>query len=170
MRKPGRWKIRSARTRLKPFVGLVMMTGLGLAAAAPPARRSSSEPALAHFRYVGGTEKLKEHCVGKLGLTSSSMVFTCAEGSIIIPYDSILLMQYRADVSRKVRRLKLNWLFKPWRGGGNRNRYFTVVYSARRERRAMVLAVSPHDMRPYLAEIDLKIGRRVEVQDHEKYY
>ncbi len=97
------------------------------------------------------------------------MIFACPEDSITIPYDSILLMQYRADISRKVRSMKLDWRFKPWRTGGNRNRYFTVVYSTQGKKCAVVLAVSPANMRPYLAEIDLRIGRRVEVQDHENY-
>ncbi len=98
------------------------------------------------------------------------MVFRCPEGSITIPYHSILVMQYRAEVSPQVRRMGLAWRFAPRGHGGNHNRYFTVVYRTARAQRAMILAVSPKAMRPYLAEIDLKVGRRVQVETHEHYY
>jgi hypothetical protein len=65
--------------------------------------------------------------------------------------------------------LKLNWKAKPRSGGSTRNHYFTIVFTGDGATHAIVLAVSPEVMRPYLAEIDLKAGHRVEVQSHEEY-
>jgi hypothetical protein len=82
-------------------------------------------------------------------------------------------MQYRNDVSRKVRKMKLKWKLRPNYVvpllGGKRNRFFTVVFKVDGSTRAMVLRVSPDDMRPYLAEIDLKSTRRVEVRGYGDY-
>ena len=81
-------------------------------------------------------------------------------------------MQYRPDISRKVRRSKVQWKVMPPYGGGARNRYFAVIFDeddAKRPKHAIVLAVSPLAMRPYLAEIDLKSGKRVEVKGYEEY-
>ena len=162
----------SLRRAVRGWKGLaVCALGLNFApmAAAPQASRLPPPSSSAPFKYVGGTEKFMRGCLGQLGLTASTMVFTCPEGSIKIQYRSILLMQYRADIGRKVRRMELPWRFKPWRSGGNRNRYFTVVFRTPQGKRVVVLAISPVAMRPYLAEIDLKVGRRVQVQSHQKY-
>jgi len=86
-----------------------------------------------------------------------------------VPYDAIEIMQYRADVTRHVRRLKVQWRVTPPIGGGNKNRYFTLVYRTSGATHALVLEVPVEQMRPYLAEIDLKVGRRVDVQRHEDY-
>jgi hypothetical protein len=127
------------------------------------------------FKYVGGTTALPEKCRGKLELNSQDMVFDCSEGSMSIPYTSIRYMEYRASISRKVRRMKPHWKVKPGTisplFGGKRNRYFTIVYKDQEDgpTNALVLEVSPDAMRPYLAEIDLKVGQRVEVESFEDY-
>lgn len=121
------------------------------------------------FKYAGGTENLPEACTGKLEVTSRALIFTCDKGSISVPYASISLMQYRPDVTRKIRKLKLKWKLKPPMGGGKQNRYFAVLYREQGATHVMVLEVPPLEMRPYLAEIDLKAGRRVEVKGYEEY-
>jgi hypothetical protein len=121
------------------------------------------------FRYVGGTLGPSESCKGVLETSSEDMTFRYPTAAITIPFSSITLMQYRADVSRKVRRMHLQWSLFPPRGRGNENHYFTVVYNEKGGRQALVLEVSPAAMRPYLAEIDLKYGRRIDVQNHEVY-
>jgi hypothetical protein len=122
------------------------------------------------FKYAGGTENLPEQCAGLLEMGPDAMVFRCAQYSIAIPYASLTLMQYRPDVSKRVRKLKLTWKVRPVPGGGSKkNRYFTVVYQENGGQHAMVLEVQPLVMRPYLAEIEMRSGRRVEVKGYESY-
>jgi len=101
------------------------------------------------------------------------MVFRCSLGSVTIPYQSVHMMEYRSDLSKGLRRMKIKWKVRPEivgpLFGKKENRYFTIVYGERSPAEALVLKVSPDDMRPYLAEIDLKTGHRVEVMGYEKY-
>ena len=122
------------------------------------------------FKYAGGTEQIQQGCLGNLELTSEALTFRCAGGSISAPYSSISLMQYRSDISRQVWKMKLGWKVRPTTKHGKRNRYFTVLYNQGGSARAIVFDVTPEAMRPYLAEIDIKAGKRVEVQAHEEYY
>jgi hypothetical protein len=121
------------------------------------------------FRYVGGTLGPVKTCNGDLETSPNELTFRCRRGAIAVPYSSITLMQYRADVSRKVRKMKLRWKLTPPKGGGSENRYFTIIYDESGSRQGLVLEVSPVAMRPYLAEIDLRTGRRIDVQAHEDY-
>lgn len=149
---------------------------MALAAALVPqtffAREHTPQPS---FKYVGGTTMFVEGCKGDLEIESAALIFVCHGGSVTIPYSSIHLMQYRRDISRKVRKMKLKWQVKPHVVtpvfGGNQNRYFTILYKGEQKGRteALVLEVSPDAMRPYLAELDLKVGQRVEVESHEHY-
>jgi len=110
---------------------------------------------------------MRERCQGKLALTETAIIFECPEGRVTAPFDSITRMEYRSKISRQVRRMKLHWALKPPSGGGKHNRLFTVVYRADGRLHAMVLKVSPDAMRPYLAELDLRVGHRVDV---ERFY
>ena len=161
MQGPG---LRKMRRRLLPAALLLA------AAAIVYGREEGIEP---QFKYAAGTESISEGCEGNLELTSTGLTFRCSAGSITAPFSSISLMQYRNDVSRKVRKMKLKWKIKPNFVapllGGRRNRYFTVVFKDDELTHVMVLRVSPRAMRPYLAEIDLKSTRRVEVQGYENY-
>jgi hypothetical protein len=136
------------------------------------ARKHEAEPP---FKYAGGTVNLPEGCTGKLEVEAETLVFACPEGSVTIPYTSIRLMQYRHDVSRKIRKMKLRWYVKPQIVspvfGGSQNRFFTVLFKGEHKGRteALVLEVPPDAMRPYLAELDLKVGQRVEVEGYEHY-
>lgn len=142
-------------------------TGM-LTAGVSLARHHDAKPA---FKYVGGTMALPPRCEGNLEMNSDNMVFECGESSVRISYSSIRFMQYRTNISRKVRRMKPHWKVDPHTAlqifGTKNNRYFTIVYREKDERplAALVLAVSPDAMRPYLAEIDLRAGQRVEVQE-----
>ena len=122
------------------------------------------------FKYAGGTEQMQIGCEGHLELSSDALTFRCASGSISAPYSSISLMQYRTDISRQVLKMNLGWKVKPKLKHSKPNRYFTVVYHEGGSARAVVFDVSPQVIQPYLAEIDLKSGKRVEVQSHEEYY
>ncbi len=130
---------------------------------------SREKPISPQFKYVGGTEDLVEGCEGNLELTSAVLTFKCPPGSVSVPYSSITLLEYRSNVSRRIRKLKLHWKVSPPYGGGSKNRFFTVLFAEGGASRAIVLKVPPQSMRPYLAEIDLKAGKRVEVENHEEY-
>jgi len=131
------------------------------------------EPLEPQFKYAGGTENIFEGCEGNLEMSATELAFNCRGGFITIPYSSIAWMEYRQYPSRKVLRMKLKWKLRPayviplFRS--KRNRFFTVLFKADGATRAMVLKVSPEAMRPYLAEIDLKVGKRVDVQGYEAY-
>ena len=85
-----------------------------------------------------------------------------------MPFSTISLMQFRPDVSPRVRKLKLKWTTYPTPLiAGKQNRYFTVVCKKQGATHVMVLRVDPLSMRPYLAEIELKSGKRVEVMPYE---
>jgi len=127
------------------------------------------KPKESPFRYVGGTLGPSDTCKGALETSTTELTFRCGTVAITVPYGSITLMQYRADLSRKVRKMKLPWHLEPPVGGGTENRYFTLIYNESGSRQGLILEVSPDAMRPYLAEIDLRAGRRIEVQNHETY-
>ena len=121
------------------------------------------------FKYVGGTEQIQQGCKGSIELTSEVLTFRCTGGAVSAPYSSITFMQYRGNVSQQVWKMKLNWKVVPTKKHGKRNRYFTVLYNEGSAAHAFILDVAPETMQPYLAEIDLKAGKRVEVQSHEDY-
>jgi hypothetical protein len=133
-------------------------------------RKREKEPP---FKFVGGTMALAAGCEGIVEMMATDMVFRCSHGDVTIPYTSIRRMEYRTNLSKEVRKMKILWAVKPQVGGSvfgkKENRYFTVVYGESGPTEALVLKVSPDDMRPYLAELDLKSGHRVEVMNNEKY-
>ena len=106
------------------------------------------------FQYAGGTEKIEIDCAGKLEVTLESLVFRCPGGSVVMPFSTITLMQFRPDVSRRVRKLKLKWTTYPnTLIAGKQNQYFTIVSKKQGVTQVVVLRVDPLSMRPYLAEI-----------------
>jgi hypothetical protein len=129
--------------------------------------------AAAPFKFAGGTANLPEGCQGALEVGAEAMTFKCSGGSVSVPYSAITLMQYRPDISRKIWKMKIKWQVKPPSVaplvGGKKNRFFTVLYEEHGVKRGLVLDVPPLTMRPYLAEIDVKAGKRVEVKEYEEY-
>ena len=163
---------RTAAHGRRPIPGALLVAGVGLLLALSPSSSRSGVSDRAHqpqFKYAGGTEDVLFGCAGTLQINSSSLTYSCAQYSVDIPYSGIEIMQYRADVTRRVRKLKLKWHVYPPMGGGHNNRFFTLVYRISGVTHALVLEVPNDEMRPYLAEIDLKCGRRVDVQRHEDY-
>ena len=152
--------------RTAKLVVLACAAGLVFSAASF-ARERAAKPA---FRYIGGTMAMPDHCEGELEMGAEAMTFACSDASVRIPYSAIHFMQYRTNISRKVRRMKPHWKVSPQTSvnllGAKGNRYFTIVYREKDEAPldTLVLQVSPDDMRPYLAEIDLRVGQRVEVE------
>lgn len=151
---------------VQSFLVLAVMLGV----AGPAAARGKKAPK--PFKYAGGTESLPESCQATVEVGSSALTFKCKESTVSVPYESITLMQYRPDISKKIRKMNIDWKTKPnFSGpilGGNKNHYFAVIYDSQGKTGAVVLAVPPSTMRPYLAEIDVKAGKRVEVKETEE--
>ena len=125
------------------------------------------------FKYKAGTEGVSRGCDGNLEINPQTLTFRCEAGLIEIPYAAITSMQYRSDVTKKVRKMKVNWKVSPPVAypllPSKKNRFFTVIYRVGGAPRVMVLEVEPSAMRPYLAELDLRTDKRVEVQSWEDY-
>ena len=158
------------------MTGRRLKTGLGWVAAAllvAGTLAAREEPPRPQFKYAAGTESLSQGCAGNLEVNSEGLTFKCDGGSVSAPYSSINLMQYRSDVSSKVRKMKVQWTVRPDYVppifGNKRNRFFTVVFRSEGATRVLILRVHPEAMRPYLAEIDLKAEKRVEVESYEAY-
>ena len=161
-----RTSIFSFRCHLPVVEGVVAALFLLLNVTAAYNREGSKET---QFKYAAGTEDLPHGCTGNLELASETLTFKCHQYVVAVPYASINLMQYRPDVSKAVRKLQLRWKVTPPGGGGKRNRYFTVKYAEGGATHVVVFKVLPEVMRPYLAAIDLKAGKRVEVKGYEDY-
>lgn len=125
------------------------------------------------FKLAGGTETLGLRRDGTLEVGSSALIFRCPAGTLTVPYASINLMEYRYDLSQTVRKMKLNWVARPTAfpkiHGQKKDRFFTVVYDADGVHHALIFEVLPEVMEPYLAEIELKSGKRVNVESFEQY-
>ncbi len=126
------------------------------------------------FTYVGGNQTLLRDCAGDLQLKNDALTFRCPDGSETIPYASIEMMEYRPSLSPKIRKMAPHWAVVPSVAmpimPKKHNRFFAVVYTDGGVRNGMVLEVSPQTMQPYVAEIELKSNKRVEVYSHEEYY
>jgi hypothetical protein len=140
-----------------------------VAAAVPAEARRKPQQLPPPFEYVGGTEAVPPSCAGNLEVGSDSLIFKCSNTEFSMPFAAISLMQYRSDVSYRVSKLAVHWKAFPGKQGGNRNRFFTIVYTHPAATHVIILQVAPQSMRPYLAEIELKSGKRVEVEGYEYY-
>lgn len=147
-----------------------VLVALLLAAGPLSAREKRSRPP---FKYAAGTENLQEGCEGNLELGPEQMSFRCQRGAVTVPYASIIRMEYRTDISSTVSKLRVNWKVSPtyWKPffGGKQRRFFALVYRVDETTHVLVLRVRPERMRPYLAEIDLKAEKHVEVENLEEY-
>jgi hypothetical protein len=134
-------------------------------------RKDKQEAREPEFVYAGGTEDVSEGCTGVLQLLSSSMTYKCAQHTLIVPYNAIDVMEYRRNVSDHIWKMNPDWKVKPpeYHLKGKQNHYFTLVYRDAGATHILVLDVPVDEMNPYLAEIELKADRRVDVQRHEDY-
>jgi len=132
-------------------IAALLTTGLLLAATAWGASNNRSL-----FKYVAGTATLQKGCSGKLEVTNSALVFQCGQQSITAPYKTITEMSFMPRVSKRIRKMKLDWTVKPSASHSRHQGFFTVLYSEKGRQRALILKVRNETMRPYMAEIDLK--------------
>jgi hypothetical protein len=134
-------------------------------------RKHDQGPHEPQFIYAGGTEDVAQGCIGVLQLTSSSMAYKCAQRTLIVPYNAIEVMEYRRNVSQRIWKMNPDWKVRPpeYHLKGKQNHYFTLVYRDSDRTHILVLDVPVDEMNPYLAEIELKADRRVDVQRHDDY-
>lgn len=152
---------------MKEFMRIKAAAFLGVATIlllAPPAwGRSHNKP---FFEYVAGTEPMPQRCDGKLEVTKQALVFQCEGAAVTVPYKSITEMEYRPTVSKKIRKMKLNWVIKPSSSHSKHQGFFTVLFSDNNQTHAIVLKVPDATMRPYMAEIDLRTGQAIHSNTH----
>jgi len=158
----------TGRPKWKVILGWALAILLAVGALA-----AREEPLRPQFKYAAGTEDLPEDCEGSLELSQEGMGFRHLGGVVSIPFASITRMEYRSDISPKISRLKVKWTIRPARSiplfRTREHRFFAVAYRVDNAHHVLVLRVRPGVMRPYLAEIDLKANRRVEVEHLEEY-
>lgn len=151
---------------------LAMVLAVGALLCLSAGARAKDEPLPPPFKYAGGTEDLPESCDGNLEINPEVLTFRCWVGKIDIPYSAISAMEYRSEVSKRVRKMKVKWKVRPAAVSTilaiKKNRFFTVVYRTEQTARVMVLRVEPRAMRPYLAELDLRSDKRVQVESYEE--
>jgi len=158
----------TGRPKLKVRLGWVLAALLLVAGTL-----SADDELLRPFKYAAGTEDIPEDCEGNLELSQEGIGFRHLGGVVSIPFASITRMEYRSDISPKISRLKVKWTIRPAYSipffRTKQHRFFAVAYRVDSAHHVLVLRVRPGVMRPYLAEIDLKANRRVEVENLEDY-
>ncbi len=151
---------------------LAMIAVVGALSGFAAGARAKEEPLPPQFKYEGGTEDLPGSCEGNLEMNPEAMTFRCWGGVIEVPYSAITAMEYRSEVSKKIRKMKVKWKVQPDTVSpilkAKKNKFFTVVYRVEGSPRVMVLRVPPRSMRPYLAELDLRSDKRVNVESYEE--
>lgn len=125
-----------------------------------PAWGRSNKKAL--FKYVAGTEPMAKGCEGKLEVKESDLVFNCQGKSVAVPYNTVTQMEFLPKISKKIRKMKLDWAIKPPSSRGKHAGFFSVLYREGDQTRAIILKARDDTMRPYMAEIDLRTGRPIE--------
>ncbi len=155
---------------LRPdFPAILACVATAILLASTAQGRPKQKESDSHFTYVGGTVDLQPGCWGDLQITDQALNFQCGNSPLTIPYTSIKTMQYRPDVPSEIRKMKLMWKVRPPGKHFKENRYFTVVFNDGAETQVLIMRVRPLPMRPYLAQIDLKSGRQIEVYGYEDY-
>ncbi len=118
--------------------------------------------------YVGGTlSGLPGKCDGRIITTGEqSLVFRHKSGAVQVPYSQIDLLEYGQKVDR---RYAMAVIVSPLLLLSKKRQHFlTVGYiDASGQRQAIVFRVEKDDIRPVLASLEVKTGRKVQYQDQE---
>lgn len=114
------------------------------------------------FMYMFGTEHIPQGCGGQLKVTETHLLYQCEQLSVTIPYHAITQMEFRPQVSKQIRKMKLAWVTKPTSIRSKHAGFFSVLYSQKGRTHVIIMKVSEDTLRPYMAEIDLKTGRSIE--------
>ena len=142
---------------------LVCLLAASLAVA--PAR---AEPVGARVEYVGGTlSALSANTEGRLRTTDPRYLSVAARGTEIrIPYEDINLLEYGQNASRRyVLALTISPILLLSK---SRRHFLTIGYQDPEGRQqALVFRVHKDDLRPLLASLEARTGRKVEYQEVE---
>ena len=118
--------------------------------------------------YVGGTVPgLAGGTDGILQLTGEdSLLFRTRKATLEIPYEKVNLLEYGQKASR---RFAAAILVSPMLLlSKSRKHYLTVGYTdADGQQQAVVFRIDKNHVRPVLAGLEAKTGRKVEYQDNE---
>jgi hypothetical protein len=122
--------------------------------------------------YVGGTvAELPRSSVGVINITGDQYFrFETRRAIVEVPYESINVLEYGQDVSRRyVLGASLSLLAGPMVLMSKKRAHFlTVGYADDRDRQqALVFRVGKGDIRVLLASLEARTGRKVEYQDNE---
>ncbi|HPU70952.1 MAG TPA: hypothetical protein PLA43_03275 [Bryobacteraceae bacterium] len=142
---------------ISAFVLAVLM-----AAGAPSLRAENG----ARAEFVGGTISLSGGR-GVIDLTHEEFfIFHTKRAGVRIPYESVNLLEYGQQVSR---RYAMAVVISPLLLlSKSRKHFLTIGYTDEEGRQqAIVLQVDKSHIRPVLAGLEAKTGRRVEYQDQE---
>ena len=118
----------------------------------------------------GGTNSdLPHRASGRIEISDEeALLFRCREGGVRIPYASIHALEYGQQVSRRYAEAIL---ISPLLLLSKSRRHFvTISYLDDGGRQqALVFRVDKRDVRPVLAVLEARTGRRVEYQDEEAH-
>jgi hypothetical protein len=118
--------------------------------------------------YIGGTTAALEGRVeGNLQVTGEDyLLFNFKKGVIRVSYDHINLLEYGQKVDR---RYALAIVVSPLLLLSKKRKHFlTIGYTDEDgEQQAMVFRVDKDDIRPLLASLEARTGRKIQYQDEE---
>lgn len=122
----------------------------------------------ARVEYVGGTiQQIPPGCQGYAQtLDEQSFIFYSRGAIWRVPYESINLLEYGQNVSR---RLAAAVLISPlFILSKSRRHFLTIGYADEQgKQQALVFRVNKDDIRLVLATLEARTGRRIEFQDEE---
>ncbi len=116
---------------------------------------------------LGGTLEGTSKSLAKLQLAGvDDFVFSCGKAEFRVPYSRIITIEYGQRVSR---RYAAAVLISPLLLLSKERRHFVTLgfMDAHGNQQAVVFRVEKADIRPVLAGLEARTGRRVEYQDDE---
>jgi len=140
---------------------------LPIPAGARPAARPAAEPGF-KVQCAGGTlAGLSAKTISRLDLTGTAdLVFFCGKTEFRTPYNKVESVEYGQNVSR---RYAAAVLISPILLLSKERRHYVTVgfVDGKGDRQAVVFRVDKNDIRPVLAGLEARTGRRIEYQDDE---
>ena len=127
----------------------------------------AAEPGYRAWLEGGTNSDLPNRASGRIEMADEeALLFRCRQGGVRIPYSSIHALEYGQHVSRRYAEAIL--ISPVLLLSKSRRHFVTISYlddSGRQQ--ALVFRVDKHDVRPVLAALEARTGRRVEYQDEE---
>ena len=143
-------------------VSLGLVSGLLLIQSAP-----AREPGF-HTELIGSTvSEVSGRASAQLDLSEmGALVMRCGGEEVRIPYNKVNTLEYGQNVNRRyVAAVLVSPVFLLSK---SRKHFITVGYTDSEEKQqALVFRVDKGDVRPLLASLEARTGRRVEYQDNE---